>query len=290
MNANPPEQSINASRLKLAVGFFALTLASVTNLFASSDLPSISASYYEEGVSRTFFIGALFMIAVFLFAYTGSSRAETVSSRVASLAALGVLFAPCECGNRTIASSNIIPFLHYLSAATMFLVLTFFCYRFWRAARSQRYAQARLRAGIYALCGLAIAVAIVILLMDTLTHQSIGQNHPRLTFYMEQAALAAFGISWLAASEALPLVTRPDERTSLLSFSAMTQELSDLVAEARKPNLSRERIDQLSSQHKDIAGRMVRLQEVESGLRLAILVAVALLISGIVQEFFRLHW
>jgi len=43
---------------------------------------------------------------------------------------------------------------------------------------------------------------------------------------MEQLALAAFGISWLVASEVFPVVTRPDERTVLPTFIVLTEEMA----------------------------------------------------------------
>jgi hypothetical protein len=75
-----------------------------------------------------------------------------------------------------------------------------------------------------------------------------------------------------------------------VAFSEITQELGRLVDESKKPNLSREQKDDLAAQHHDIAGRMARLYEFESAFRIVILVAVALLISGIVQEMLGLHW
>src|SRR5260221_14621171 len=98
MNANSPKQIINAARLKLIVGFIALSLASLTDVFAASDLTSISASYYEEGMSQTLFVGSLFAIAMFLLAYNGSSTAETVASRAAGGAPPRGAVAPCGCG------------------------------------------------------------------------------------------------------------------------------------------------------------------------------------------------
>jgi hypothetical protein len=290
MSAKPPKEEIDHHTIKLIVGFVALSLASLTNLFATSALTSISASYYEDGLSRTLFIGFLFAIAAFLFAYNGSSWREMILSRVAALAALGVAMAPCECGSRTESISSIPAVIHFGSAAIMFLVLIYFCYGFWHEASRKAYAQARLRAGIYAVCGTSIALVILVLVIDNLFAHSIGQNHSRLTFYMEQIGLTAFGVSWLAASEVFPIVTRPDERASLVVFGALVEELRELEQEAKKPNLSRQQIDQLSARHKAIAGRMARLQQVESASRILFLVMAALLMSGIVQEMLRLLW
>ena len=72
-----------------------------------------------------------------------------------------------------------------------------------------------MRAGIYAVCGIAILLAIVALAFDGLTHV-LRDRWPDFTFYGEAAGLWAFGVSWLVASRVLPLITREDERFSLL--------------------------------------------------------------------------
>jgi len=284
MNAGSPTQDFDARTIKLMIGLIALSLASLTNFFATSKLTSISASYYEGGLSQTFFIGCLSLIGGFLFAYRGTSRAEGVASRVAALAAFGVAGAPCECSNHPVTSGTALGTLHYVSAAVMFLVLTFFCYSFWRATRSKRYRQAKLRGVLYALCGVSIALAILVLVIDGLLGHTLGARLPRLTFYMEQTALAAFGISWLVASEVFPVVTRPDERTVLPTFIALREEMRKIEEEVAKGNLTPQQTERLRARHSELAGRFSRLDHVESAGRIVIVVAVALLLSGIVWE------
>ncbi len=59
--------------LKLTVGLIALSLANLTAWLSADSIESISASYYEDGWARDFFIGFLFAISSFLFAYNGDS-------------------------------------------------------------------------------------------------------------------------------------------------------------------------------------------------------------------------
>jgi predicted transporter len=213
MNPTSNRQEIDHRTLKLLVGLIAISLAGLTAAFADTRITSISASYHEGGWSQTVFIGFLFAIAAFLMAYNGLTKPEMVLSKVASLAALGVAMFPCKCDTH----EEIIPNIHGISAALMFLILAYFCHAFFERAKVKSYPQARIRATIYAICGLLIVGSIVVLAYDGLTGHSISQRIPRLTYYGETTGLVAFGFSWLTASRVLPVLTRADERFSPLN-------------------------------------------------------------------------
>src|SRR6266404_9609633 len=106
-----PEE-IDHHILKLIVGVIALTLANLTAFLSAHSIQSISASYWEGGWARDFFIGFLFAISSFLLAYNGFSTAEMLLSKVAALAALGVVLFPCGCETH----DDVIPYVHYISA------------------------------------------------------------------------------------------------------------------------------------------------------------------------------
>ena len=210
MFSAPKQEEINHLTIKLVVGLIALSLAPLTSFFAKSSITSISASYYEGGWSQSIFIGFLFAIAAFLLAYNGFSRPDMVLSKVASVAALGVAMFPCGCDSQI----ELVPYVHWISAATMFLILVYFCYAFYRRALSKGHPQAKFRAFIYVLCGVAIVVSILTLAFDNLFCGILSSKVPRLTFYGEATGLIAFGISWFTASRVLPLITKQDERFS----------------------------------------------------------------------------
>src|SRR4029453_3900128 len=119
----------------------ALSLGPLTSLFAKDPLTSISASYWAGGVLQIIFFGFLFAPASFFLAYNGYSPAEMIASKGAAVAALGVALFPCGCDGRTVS----IPYVHWISAAVMFLILTYFCYVFFVRARAKRHAQAHAR-------------------------------------------------------------------------------------------------------------------------------------------------
>lgn len=208
----PGRPEIDHHTAKLIVGVIAFLLGPLTDLLADAPLTSISASYYAGGWSQSIFIGFLFATAAFLLAYNGYSTGEMVTSKVAAVAALGVALFPCDCGGRP----EVVPYVHAVCAAVMFLILTYFCYSFFRRAWAKGHPRARIRATIYAACGAVMVLAIVALTADWLGGGFLSALDPRLVFHGEYASLLAFGISWLTASRVLPLITRGDERISPL--------------------------------------------------------------------------
>ena len=201
------KHEIDHRTMKLIVGVIALALANLTNYFSDYQLTSISEAYHQGDWPQTFFVGFLFAIASFLLAFNGRSVAEGVASKFAALAALGVAMFPCKCG----CYPEIIPHVHAAAAAVMFGILTYFCWLyFWRAWR-KGYRQAKARAAIYALCGVAIAASVAVLTFDNFTNESLSKRVPELTFYGEAIGLWAFGISWLTASKVIPVLTTRTE-------------------------------------------------------------------------------
>lgn len=207
----PERSEIDHHTIKLIVGLMAITLAALTSILSDNSIDSISASYHEGGWARDIFVGFLFAISAFLLAYNGRSRLQMLLSKVAATAAMGIAMFPCSCEGHP----EIIPYVHGISAAVMFFILAGFCYTFFRRALDKGHIQAKWRAGIYAVCGITIIASILILALDHILGGAISSRIDRLTFYGECAGLVAFGIAWLVASRALPIITRGNERLSV---------------------------------------------------------------------------
>ena len=223
----PAREEVNSHILKLMVGLMALSLATLTNalnrLSGGLPLESISDSYWRGGWSQTIFLGFLFAIAAFLFAYNGGSTSEMIASKIASLAAVGVAMFPCECGDHT----EIIKRVHFISAGVLFVVLVFFCYKFYKRALEPKegetkvYTEAKYRAVLYAACGIALCTVIAGVSLDALftaEGSKIGpivSRFPNFIFYAEATGLVAFGFAWLIASRTIPFITAEPERYSL---------------------------------------------------------------------------
>ena len=212
MTLKPKREEIDHRTIKLIVGVIAISLPILTYVFAGNAIASISASYYEGGWAQSIFVGFLFSIAAFLSAYNGMNTDEMLLSKVAACAALGVALFPCECGTH----SALVPYVHGVSAAVMFLILAYFCRLFFKRAMKKGYPQAKARAKIYVFCGLAIVVAIVALAIDHFTGDALTHWAPSFVFYGETVGLVCFGISWLTASRTIPVLAHEDERFSPL--------------------------------------------------------------------------
>jgi hypothetical protein len=211
MDARPPKKTeIDHRTIKLLVGVFAIALPLLVSwLAAPRDLASISESYHVLDWPRSIFVGFLFAVGAFLAAYNGRSKPEMVCAKVAAVSAFLIALFPCGCGGR----DEIIRGVHYAAAAAMFVVLAFFCWKFYERAigKIHEKPQARVRALVYAACGLVIVVSILCLAINGLLDGKLSQDHPTFVYWFETAGLLAFGISWLTASHVVPGMNAKDE-------------------------------------------------------------------------------
>lgn len=213
MNKPPIREEINHHTLKLIVGIIALSLPLLTSYFSMPiKLDSISASYHVGGWPRNIFVGFLFAIAAFLATYNGHTRQQMWLSKVAAVAAILVAMFPCGCDKQP----EILPYVHYIAAFVMFVILAVFCYSFYKRAKEKGHTEAKYRATIYGVCGIVIVLSMLIIALDGLLELGIY----RVTFYGETAALLAFGVAWLTASRTLPIITTKQERMSVMPGDA----------------------------------------------------------------------
>ena len=216
MIAPPKTPEIDHRTIKLLVGLIAFFLPILTDWFALPDkITSVSAAYFAGDWPRSIFTGFLFAIAAFLAAYNGRTRPEMFAAKAAAVAAFLIAMYPCACDGRT---NEIIAGVHYVAAAVMFVVLAFFCWKFFlravdKARRDpQLRMQAHTRAAIYAICGAIIVVSIGTLALNLVVEMSVPGD--RFIFWYEAAALMAFGVSWFTASHIFPWINAPQERFS----------------------------------------------------------------------------
>ena len=208
MFSTPNHPEIDHNTIRLLIGVIAVLLAFLPSFFSGGEITSISAAYHEDGWARDFFVGFLFAITGFMLSYNGRTRNEMRLSKVAAFAAFGVAMFPCGCGSH----AEIIPYVHYISATVMFLILAYFCNVFRKRATSKGHTEAIWRAWIYVVCGSFLALSMLTMAIDFISNQSLSDIIPRLTFYSERTGLIAFGVSWLTASKFFPGVSSRDER------------------------------------------------------------------------------
>lgn len=210
MFSKPSKYEIDHQTIKLIVGVIAISLGNVTSFLSGATITSISEAYYADSWARNVLVGFLFAISAFLLAYNGESRREMILSKIAAVAAIGVAMFPCACD----LHEEIIPYVHYVSAAVMFSVLAAFCLIFYWRAVKKGHREALWRARIYTICFLLILGSMATIAFDYFSNDALTAIVNRLTYYCERAGLIAFGVSWLTASRVLPIITSKSERFS----------------------------------------------------------------------------
>lgn len=198
--------------LRLLMGLIAFALPFVVSCISSNSLSSISASYHTE--ARDAFVGMLFVVGAFLWAYNGHTLPQAYASKLAALAAVLVAICPTACNG---CESDIISKIHYISAAALFIILAFFCFGPFRENTKGKGGKKGLRSKIYFICGCIIGACIVVLFISNLILSEETMKTSRITYWGEAAALVAFGFAWIIAGKYLrPFV---DEKDALRLFS-----------------------------------------------------------------------
>ncbi len=168
---------------------------------------SISDYYYTK--MGSYFTGTLCAFSLFLFSYKGYDKADRVSSLLACVFALGVVFFPTSindlsssCYVITTSSSKTTSIIHYTFAACFFVTLSYMSLFLFTKTSGEPTPRKLKRNIIYKICGCVMLVSIVSILVFTLFFkEALNKYHP--TFYLETVTLLAFSLSWLTKGEAI---------------------------------------------------------------------------------------
>ncbi len=155
-----------------------------------------SISDYYGLRTRDVFVGILFAIGWFLFAYRGYDRGDDRAGDLGCLFALGVALFP-NSGTRVEST------VHFASAVLLFLVLAYFSIFLFTKSSGTPTPRKRIRNAVYRACGGVILGAIALIGVYYLVpaHPVIAGLKP--VFWLETTALWAFGTSWFVKGETL---------------------------------------------------------------------------------------
>lgn len=198
--------------LRLLVGIIALLIPFVVWWISKVELTSISASYYTD--SRDAFVGMLFVVGAFLWAYNGHSQKQEIASKIAAVSAVGVALCPTTCANCIASATGT---LHYVFAAVLFIILTVFCFVFFQKDIKGKGGEKGRRSNIYFACGSLMVVAMLILGAQVVVDFEQTFGWTRVTFWAEALALCAFGVAWIVAGKFLPGLATEEERLGLFN-------------------------------------------------------------------------
>jgi drug/metabolite transporter (DMT)-like permease len=157
---------------------------------------SISDYYGTE--MRDIFVGVLFVVGLFLFAYRGYERKDDIAGDLACLFALGVALFPSTSASQAIRT------VHVISAAALFIVLSCFSlFLFTKTDKDVLPRKKRIRNVIYVICGVIMLACIVSIALYSVLLRNTSVAAIKPVFWLESLALWAFGISWLIKGETL---------------------------------------------------------------------------------------
>ncbi|MGQ0562726.1 MAG: DUF998 domain-containing protein [Gemmatimonadota bacterium] len=178
-----------------------------------------SISGYYHTAMRDVFVGSLCAIGVFLWSYRGYDERDNIAGNLACIFALGVALFPTTPPAPT-AADKLAGVLHYSSAAAFFLTLAYFCLVLFRQTNKPNPARKKVqRNQVYALCGNLILTCIGLIVVVKLVPDSWPIHTYDPVFWLEAAAVVAFGISWLTKGEAI-LADEPEPVTGTVTVAA----------------------------------------------------------------------
>lgn len=188
----------------LGVALPVLLVVVCATLGACTGLENSISDYYGTK-ARDLLVGILFAIAWFLFAYRGYDRRDDIASDLACLFALGVALFPVTSEDGGIRA------VHFLCAAALFLVLSYFSLFLFTITDGSPTAQKKTRNKVYRICGVVMLACIgsIPLYYAFFANSPIAALKP--VFWLEAAALWAFGVSWFVKGKTLWKDEGPDE-------------------------------------------------------------------------------
>jgi hypothetical protein len=164
---------------------------------------SISAYYYTS--MRDVFVGSLCAIGVFLLSYRGYERADDVAGDLACVFAVGVAVFPTSPPNGASSAQAAVGVIHLLFASAFFLTLAYFSLVLFRKTNPAKQMSERKkeRNVVYTACGYTILVCIGLIIVNVVFFRDSLLQAVDPVFWLESAAVIAFGVSWLTKGETI---------------------------------------------------------------------------------------
>lgn len=176
------------------------------------------SDYYHTGMGDVF-VGIIVAIGLFLASYTGYQNTDETDDPPISDNAAGNIACVCAVGLALFPTTpdNIPPVIelgefaettgvvHFIFAAIFFLLLAYFSFFLFTRTHPHRTPtpQKLARNRIYKICGVIIFAAIILIAAAFLGLPESTRDELKPVFWLEAAAVVAFGFSWLIKGETL---------------------------------------------------------------------------------------
>lgn len=201
--------------LRQLIGILGISLPFVlvvgNQFFGGCTHLQLSISHYYYSYLHIIFVGTLCVLGGFLISYRGSNSYENKVSNFAGIFSFGVAIFPttqsdfigddnCQFLKVIPQLNKIIGYIHYASAALLFVCFIIFCWKIFQQPDEHRPIDAmkKRRNAIYRFCGWGIAISIGSIALITIYDAVFTANiFPYSTLIFETTSLLFFGFSWL---------------------------------------------------------------------------------------------
>ena len=210
--ASLSEDSLLISYLTLrkVVGILGMALPFVVFLggkfIFKTDIQSSISSYYYTGM-RDVFVGILWTIGFFLYSYRGYGPIDNITGNLACVFAVMVSLFPTTADGVNSATAELIGAVHLIFAALFFLTLSYFSLAlFPKTNVNKQFTMEKAQRNIvYKVCGYVMLACIVLMAIYKFWVEGAapGLQAYEPVFWLEAAAIFAFGVSWFTKGEAI---------------------------------------------------------------------------------------
>ena len=163
----------------------------------------MSAYYYTS--MRDVFVGSLCAIGVFLLSYRGYDATDNLTGNLTCVFAVGIALFPTSPGPDASAAQIVVGYIHLTFAMAYFLTLAYFSLVLFTKTNTPKHMTKRKkeRNVVYVWCGGTILACIALILVYFTFLKNTGLQRFDPVFWLESAAVFAFGVSWLTKGEAI---------------------------------------------------------------------------------------
>lgn len=196
--------------LRKAIGYLGIALPFVLAfgnmlLVGQPGIQRSISSYYHTPMGDVF-VGILCAIGVFMISYKGYERKDARAGYLACIFAAGVAWFPTAPDPDPTSQQELIGHVHLCFAALFFLTLSYFSLcLFTKTDKSTPTRRKLQRNTVYKICGYTMLTALALILVIAVVPDEMKSEilKWRPVFFLEAAAILAFGVSWLTKGEAI---------------------------------------------------------------------------------------
>ncbi len=230
---------IDYRAMRVIIGLIAFLLPIVVWLVSTDELTSISAAYHTN--AQDIFVGTLFIVGAYFIVYNGHEPIQALFAKVAAVAAFLTALFPTPCDG---CVGDVAGAIHYISAGTLFGILSIFCLVFFQrrateriklmSEKDSRYPIAR--RAVYVICGVVILLCILVLVVTGFILEQKTFFGINFFYWAEAVALGSFGFAWFVAGKILILLRREDE-IELKPATSQTAQQTQIESHPPDPDL-----------------------------------------------------